>query len=206
MRRRWTTKEIEILQLEYPNRPSIEIAKQLQRTLRSIYTQAKLLNIRKSDQYLLTAESGRMVKGSTIGIGHRYKKGHTTWNKNTKGLTGRNRTSFKPGQRPINYRPVGSTRFDKDGYIMIKVQDPRKWQLLHRNLWEKAHGNIPAGHTIIFKDGNKLNCVLENLAIISREENMLRNSIQRYPEEIKSAIKTLSKLKKTIYTHGTKQN
>ena len=63
MRRKWTIKEIEILQLEYPNRPSIEIAKQLQRTLRSIYTQAKLLNIRKSDEYLLTAESGRMVRG-----------------------------------------------------------------------------------------------------------------------------------------------
>jgi hypothetical protein len=206
MRKPWTKKELQILRAKYPIMPTTELANKLGRSLCSVYGQAYILNIRKDDDYLLTPESGRMCKGSTIGKNTRFKKGQHAWNKNTKGLTGRNKTSFKPGQMPNNYRPVGSIRTDKDGYWMIKVADPRKWELLHRNVWKKAHGPIPNGHAIIFKDGNKQNCALENLAIISREDNMLRNTIHRYPEEIKSAIKTLTKLKKTISNHGTKQN
>jgi hypothetical protein len=41
---------------------------------------------------------------------------------------------------------------------------------------------------------------------VSNEEVMKRNSIHRYPTEIVKAIKTISKLKKTIRNHGKKQD
>jgi hypothetical protein len=201
----WTDKELKILRAEYPNTCTTKLAKKLKRTSRSVYTQANIMRLKKDEVYMLTSSSGRWQKGEVIGKATQFKKGQAAWNKNTKGLTFRNKTSFCAGVVPPNYKPVGSTRIDsKDGYILIKIADPNKWQLLHRKVWEDNHGKIPPRHTIIFLDGNKQNCLIENLAIISREENMLRNTIHRYPEEIKDAIKTLTKLKKTIKNHGTK--
>lgn len=60
-----------------------------------------------------------------------YKKGSIPWNKGKKGYMGANRTSFKKGNRPKNWKPVGSERLI-DGYTFIKIADPRKWVLKHR--------------------------------------------------------------------------
>ena len=46
----------------------------------------------------------------------RFEKGRATWNKGTKGLTKANVTSFKKGQKPHNYKPLGSERITKDAY------------------------------------------------------------------------------------------
>lgn len=35
-----------------------------------------------------------------------------------------------------------------------------------RILWREAHGDIPKNHLLIFLDGNKMNCTLENLACV----------------------------------------
>ena len=68
----------------------------------------------------------------------------------------------------------------------------------HRYLWEQAHGTIPKGYNIIFKNGNTLNCCLENLVCVSNEELMQKNTIHRYPNELKTAIKQISKIKKQL--------
>ncbi len=51
-----------------------------------------------------------------------------------------------------------------------------KWELYHRYLWQQTHGAIPQGHCIWFKDGDTMNCSIENLECISRKENRYRNS------------------------------
>lgn len=103
------------------------------------------------------------------------KKGNIPWNKNTKGLTKRNITSFKKGNIPLNHRKVGEERISMDGYIEVKVSEPNKWELKHRILYKKYNGNIPDGHVIIFADGNKLNFDKNNLIAISRSENLILN-------------------------------
>lgn len=40
--------------------------------------------------------------GYNTGFNGQFKKGHKTWNKGTKGLTGINKTSFKKGHKPWN--------------------------------------------------------------------------------------------------------
>lgn len=45
---------------------------------------------------------------------------------------------------------------------------------VHRMNWEKENGPIPPGHVIRFKDGNTMNCAIENLECISRKEQAHR--------------------------------
>ncbi|EPV8693090.1 HNH endonuclease signature motif containing protein, partial [Pseudomonas aeruginosa] len=96
----------------------------------------------------------------------------------------------------------GSTRVSADGYLQRKISDtgypPRDWKGIHILLWEEHFGPIPAGHCVCFKDNNKQNVVIDNLELITRAERMRRNSIHRYPPELKSAIRVISKLKRTI--------
>jgi hypothetical protein len=106
------------------------------------------------------------------GLTGRFELGQVPVNKGTKGLynVGGNRTSFKKGHKPKNYRPVGSERVNVDGYIEVKVADPNKWRLKHSVVWEEANGPIPKGHCVIFLDGNRINLSLDNLQLITRNQ------------------------------------
>ncbi|MFT4415298.1 HNH endonuclease signature motif containing protein [Fredinandcohnia humi] len=118
-------------------------------------------------------------------------------NKGTKGLYnfGGNKTSFKTGQRPLNYKPVGTERIDRDGYILIKVSDTgawhERWKLKQVVIWEEANGPIPKGHCLLFLDGNKQNVSLDNLQLITRSQlaRLNQNSlISNDPELTKTGI------------------
>ena len=100
----------------------------------------------------------------------RFEKGHIPVNKGIKGkhYQGTERTWFKKGHIPKNYRPVGSERVNVDGYIEVKVENPRKWRPKHVVEWEKINGKVPQGHVLTFIDGNKSNCDIDNLKLISR--------------------------------------
>lgn len=104
-----------------------------------------------------------------------FKKGHVPFNKGKKGTGGWEPTHFKKGHKPWNYRPVGSERINADGYVEIKVADPRTWKAKHVLLWEKANGPVPKGHVVIFADGNQQNITLDNLLLISRRELVVMN-------------------------------
>jgi hypothetical protein len=110
-------------------------------------------------------------------------------------------TFFKKGHLPHNtltdYTEV--IRNEKGtSYIYIKIPGARKAIPKHRYLWEQAHGTIPKGYNVIFKNGNTLDCCLENLVCVSNEELMQNNTIHRYPNELKTAIKQISKIKKQL--------
>ena len=95
--------------------------------------------------------------------------------------------------------PISATaKVKTTSYIYIKIPGARKAIPKHRYLWEQAHGTIPKGYNIIFKNGNTLDCCLENLACVSNEELMQNNTIHRYPNELKTAIKQISKIKKQL--------
>ena len=104
-----------------------------------------------------------------------YKKGSIPWNKGKKGYMGDNKTSFKKGNRPKNWKPIGSERII-DGYTIIKIADPRKWALKHRVVWEEHHKKkIPKGSVIIFADGDKTNLDVDNLICVTRNELKVLN-------------------------------
>lgn len=105
-----------------------------------------------------------------------FKKGQAPWNKGKKGITiGGKKTQFKKGSKPWNYKPVGTERISADGYVEIKIADPKTWKSKHILIWEAAHGPVPEGHVIIFADSNKLNISLDNLLLVSRRELVVLN-------------------------------
>lgn len=135
-----------------------------------------------------------------------FQKGHTPMYKGKKlppEVYERIRaTFFKKGNVPHNVVPIGSERETKDGYIEVKVfgnRSHRNWKLKHRVVWEQHYGSIPKGHNVQFIDGNRKNCAIENLYLISKNDNLEKNSfngeslakrLYRYtPEEIEALKK-----------------
>ena len=126
-----------------------------------------------TDQQIKGAMNRYNLTTDTTGC---FRKGSTPWNKGLKGYMGPNKTSFKKGTIPPQYRPVGSERVNKDGYIEIKVADPRTWKLKQRYVYEQYYGEIPKDHNVIFADGNRQNFDIDNLIAVSRSEMLILNN------------------------------
>ena len=106
---------------------------------------------------------------------------------------------FKKGNEPHNTKYDGHERLDpKDGYIYIRISKG-KYVLKHRLIWEQHNGQIPKGNIIIFKDKDKYNLNIDNLQMITKRENMLRNTVTKYPIELQQLIKLNNKLKTTLH-------
>ena len=191
----------------YPHHSTKYIAELLGVSITKVYNTAWAANVKKSAEYMLTPESGRIIEPS---VANQFKPGHTPHNKG-KQISAEiyekvAPTMFKKGNKPHNTKPNGTIniRADKSGrlYQYIKIKDCQ-WELLQRHVWTQANGEIPAGSVVIFLDGNYLNCDISNLQVISRRENMARNTIQRYPAELQEIMKLTCKLKRK--TNGKQQ-
>lgn len=105
---------------------------------------------------------------------------------------------FKKGSLPHNYK--NGQYISKDGYIMKSVGGGVQ-RLKHIWLWEKINGPLPAGYCLRCVDGDIKNTDPGNWNLITRKENLLQNTIHRYPDVLIKSIKIISKLKKR---HGIK--
>ncbi|WP_077621539.1 HNH endonuclease signature motif containing protein [Sediminibacillus massiliensis] len=111
-----------------------------------------------------------------LSSGLKGSEGTAPPNKGTKGIynVGGNKTSFKKGQKPVNYKPVGYERVDSYGYVLVKVSNEgpwhKRWRAKHKVLWEKERGPIPPGHKLLFADQNKQNITLDNLILVSNRQ------------------------------------
>lgn len=153
----WSNEEKEYLKEITPGNPHNEIL--------------ELMNNKFEYQFSLSQIKGA-IKRYKLNTGRtgRFEKGQVSWNKGTKGLTQANKTSFKKGNTPVNYKPVGSERITKDGYTEIKVEDPNKWRLKQQVVWEEHNGKIPKGSAVLFADGDKSNLCIENLILVTRKQ------------------------------------
>lgn len=79
------------------------------------------------------------------GLTGHFVKGQPSHNKGKKGIhyLGSEKGWFSRGHMPHNHKPVGSERISKDGYVEVKVAEPKKWRLKHNVIWENANGKIP---------------------------------------------------------------
>jgi hypothetical protein len=207
--KKWTVAEESIVRELYPVSTIAELMLKLPgRSWRAIYNRAYILEVEKDIAFLKSEKCGRFQKG-TNNAATQFKKGHTPFNKGKKGVYfGGEKTQFKKGSLPHNTKYDGaiSERPHKNGtYLYIRVEKG-KWQLLQRNVWEQHNPPIQKGEVIAFKDGDYKNCDISNLMLLTRKDNMKRNSIIRYPEDIRKAIHTVAKLNRTIQKkeNGTK--
>jgi hypothetical protein len=165
----------------------------------AIYNRSETLNVRKSQEYLDSPKACRLKRGDEVGKEYRFKKGQAVWNKGMKGLQiGGAETQFKKGSRPPNYKPVGTIR-EVDGYLEIKMAEGmRQWKQLNRVIWERCNGLIPKNMNVTFLDGNKKNVEITNMALMTKSENMKRNTVHNYPEEIVHLVQLKAALNRQI--------
>ena len=138
----------------------------------------------------------------------RIKPGSTSWNKGKRlidimspeAIKASSFHRFKKGQLPHNTKKVGDVVIQGKGgfnYQYIKLAH-KYWRPVHILNWEKINGKVPEGMIVVFKDGNSMNCEPYNLELITKEENMKRNTIHRYPDELKEVIRLQHKIERTI--------
>ncbi|MCE5221875.1 MAG: HNH endonuclease [Clostridium sp.] len=138
----------------------------------------ELMNKKFNLEFNLNQIKGAIARYKlNTGLTGHFPKGHKPFNKGIKGLcfNGCEKTQFKKGNIPQNYRPIGSERINVDGYLEIKVADPNKWRLKQQVVWEEVNGEIPKGKVVIFGDGNKNNFNIDNLILVSRKQLLTLN-------------------------------
>lgn len=209
MKRIWTEEEMQTMVELYANTKTDDICKMLNRSRSSVYGMADKLKLKKSAQYLKDHVN---VMDADLGKATRFQKGQLSWNKGRKMSSSvyqkAKRTMFKKGQLPHNtlHDGIVRTRTDKNGtkrpWIRMSLG---KWVEMKNHVWQQHNGDIPKGYCIAVKDGNPFNYSIDNLECISKADNMKRNTIHNYPEEIKTTIRILTKLKKQT-RDGEKQN
>lgn len=209
---RYTEHMIDTVRSMYSTHTAKEIAQVLSISEVLVYRIATKHGIKKPSDWYDNPKCGGFKKGVRSSPHTEFKKGQTAHNKGKKVSPEiyqlMSRTFFSPGHVPVNHKPMYSIsiRADKTGipYKFIKIGQAH-WELLHRYMWMQQHGPIPRNMVVAFRDGNSLNCELSNLMLISRRENMLRNSIANIPEDLKEVVKLKNKLKNKLKEHGKKQ-
>lgn len=199
----WTEKDDNFLRKNYANMTALQMSVVFGVTRSAIKNRVNKLGIRLPG----IIKEERYKRGQFI-------EGHNSFNKGKKQITymskksieATKKTRFKKGGLPHNTRSNFeiSLRTDKrkvtEQFIRVGLAN---WIPLRRHIWEQAHGKIPQGMIVRYKDGNVNNCVLENLECITKADNMKLNTIHRYPPELKQVMRLTGKLKRTI---NKKQN
>ena len=192
----WSPEREQLMRDFYPNVTAAAIAQALGITTQQVYRKARTMGLQKSEAFLDSMQSGRVERGKQHPrlIATRFQPGIQAWNKGTHFVAGGRsaETRFKKGRAPQesrNYLPIGSLRLSKDGCLERKVTDDqslypaRRWQSVHRLVWEAAHGPIPQGHMVVFRPGQFTNQVdlltADRLECITRAQNAERNNLWR---------------------------
>jgi HNH endonuclease len=162
----------------------------------------------------LTGRTGQLTKGAP------------PWNKGKKCLPGEGanhpnarRTQFKKGVKlgvAIKlYKPIGTERLTKEGYLERKIHDgmpfQSRWRAVHLIRWEEKNGKLPKGHCLKCLDDNRQNTDPENWVAIPRGALPFLNGHRGYnygemPSELKPAVLALARLKHAKSKAGKRKN
>ena len=177
----------------FPAISSDMMARVLRRSRKAISARAHAMGLSKSLEHMQREYALRVERSKAHP--NTIKPGARPWNLGLRGVTGvhpNNRANqFRPGQlsgqAAQNYVPVGTTAINSDGLLKKKwTDDPhltphQRWRPVHVMVWEAAHGPVPPGHIVVFKQPSLHTTVeheitLDKIECISRAENMRRNS------------------------------
>ena len=220
----WSQRDLELLAKLYPDTSTDQLAMLLGRTVYSLYQAADKLGLEKTAEYL--RRECQLQKGHQIGKATQFSKGSVPFNKGLRrpgwspGRMGE--TQFKKGVRTgmaeKNWRPIGTILPDAEGYLRIKVREAvhgkeptgfgnvKVWPLLNRHVWEQHHGPIPPKHLIKFKDGDRSNCAIENLYIVSMADNCRANGMWAVlPRELAEVMQLNGALKRKLRRQSGKE-
>jgi hypothetical protein len=211
-RRAWTEFELAVMRMHYAKTLTADLAELFSRPADHVYAKARNMGLSKAQEFQATASSGRILRGGRLSVDTQFKPGMTPANKGKKMPAGwapgdMAKTQFKPGSKPVTWRPVGTCVVNGDGYLDRKVADgtgPRHhfWKPVHRLVWIEANGEIPAGHVVVFKPGQFTNVLeeitLDRVECITRRDLMLRNTFHNLPPQLREIVHLRSAITRQI--------
>ena len=210
----WTPDQDAIIREKYPTNSAEEVGAMIGRSAKAIWQRAHTLGVNKSREWIAERARLAMQREDHPGRATQFGNGRPSWNKGRHYHAGGRSidTQFKPGTRQGKalslYQPVGSLRIDADGYLQRKINDDKpfhkRWRAEHLVIWEAAHGPLPPGHAVVFKDGDKTHIALDNLELVSRNQLMQRNTVHRHGPEIAQLSQLRGALKRQINRHANK--
>jgi hypothetical protein len=113
-------------------------------------------------------------------------------------------TQFPKGHLPVNTKAdlSVSIRADKRGvpYKFIRVAK-REWIPLHRYNWIQVNGPITKKLKLVFKDGDTMNCDINNLELFSPADFMRKNSVHNLPKPLAQIVQLRGVLHRQINKH-----
>lgn len=209
MRRRTTEDDIEYIRTHYDEMSASEIAKERGMAKGTVVGIARRLGVKKTRAWIAERARERALEPNHGGCRTRFRSGQKPHNTgrpmsewmSPEGIANSSKTRFVKGQRPMSWRPIGSERINVDGYREVKVREGlRGWDAKQRVVWREVNGPIPDGYSVRFKDGNKLNCDIDNLYLCSKADMLRDNSVNKYPDDIKEVIRLRAAIQHRITT------
>lgn len=153
-------------------------------------------------------------KGWLTGRTGQFVPGQVSHNAGKKGWSppGSEKGWFKKGNRTgtaqKNYKPIGTERLSKDGYLERKIHDgmplQSRWRAVHLVEWEAIHGPVPEGMALKCLDGDRSNTDPTNWEAIPRamlprlNGNKCSRAYDTAPAELKPAIMAVTKLEHAL--------
>lgn len=152
-------------------------------------------------------------KGWLTGRTGVFEKGQTPANKGKKMPYNENsaRHRFKPGERRGRanalYKPIGTERVTRDGYLERKIHDgmplQSRWLAVHLVRWEELNGPLPEGYCLKCLDGDKSNTDPANWkamprAMLARLAGRFGRDYDGAPAELKPTIMLTAELEQRV--------
>lgn len=194
----FTKKEDQYLRDNYLLLPSCAMSRMLERSKSSARQRMKLLGIKVPAELI---EQFKKQSHFKVGIPASNKGLKQTQYMSAAAIEKVSKSWFKPGANPSNTKHDGviTMRLDKTKkrYQFIRVSEAN-WIPLHRHNWMQINGAIPNGMKLIFKDGDTLNCSINNLELLTAAELMKRNSLHNYPKPLAMMVQLRGALNRQI--------
>lgn len=185
--------QIEFMRVEYKKLSIKELTQVLNKTF-TLSVSAEQVKTFTTNQKISSGRTGR------------YEKGNVPWTAGTAGMgvCKPNSGCFAKGSVPKNKKPIGHERTcSKDGYVLVKVAEENphtgffgRYRQKHVVVWEKVNGVVPDGMCLRFLDGDRTNCVVENLVLVTRAEHvtMTRLGFGSQHFDVRPSVVALAKL------------
>ena len=147
--KKWEKEEEDFIRKNYTDLSDEEIAKILNRSIRSVRTKRQRLGL-----FLYFQENTTPIKSEKwIKIDDKYE-------------------ASNKGRIRRDGNKILRCHIHKTGYVIISINGKNKY--LHTVIWEAFNGKIPKGYEIDHIDCNKTNNSLYNLELVTHRENMKR--------------------------------
>lgn len=215
-RRPWTDAEDEQLRKRYAKELAETIALDIGHTRSSVCQRARALGLKKPAAWVASTTRNRWSEGRHEGSrrGH-FQKGQSAHNK------GIRRPGWAPGRMAVtqfkkgemhgaaqhNYVPIGTEKVEPKRNVLLRkiTDDPamvpaQRWRAVHVLVWEAVHGPVPEGSIVVFRPGLKTfkaeEITIDRLDLVTRAENMQRNTLHRFPRELRDAMRLVGRVKR----------